>query len=621
MSETLLDTNITSPTQELPIESSTNTADDAGMIINNFSIMAATKNGSGSQTANGALLRAFFKMGIPVSGKNLFPSNIQGRPTWYTIRVNGDGFTARLDQSEIVVAMNPDTAIDDHLKTAPGGVFVYSEDIKIKLDRTDVSYYPIPAKKIVTALEKDPKLRTYAANMVYVGVLAWVLGMEIKEIEAALMFHFRGKEKPVKLNMAVVNAAIDYAQTNLTKTDKFKVVPMNKTQEFIMIDGNTAGALGAIYGGVSFVGWYPITPATSLADGLDAYLPKLRTDAVTGKPTYSIVQAEDELAALGMVLGAGWAGARSMTSTSGPGISLMAEFSGLGYFAEIPAVIWDVQRMGPATGLPTRVSQGDVLKTYYLGHGDSKHVVLLPGDVRECFEFGWRAFDIAEQLQTPIFVLSDLDLGMNQWMSLPFEYPTEPMKRGKVLNAEQIATAGGFARYKDVDGDGVGYRTLPGTDHPLAAYFTRGSGHNDKAQLSERSEDWEANMARLAVKFDTARNLVPAPIVQNADDANPAKIGIIYFGSTGPAVEEARFQLAEQGIATDTLRLRALPMNGAVTDFVKSHEKTYVIELNSDAQVCQLVRLHVPEAATTVLPLNHNDGLPMTAKWIVKNLK
>ena len=457
MSESLLDTNVTNisaPPKDIPIKSvATNTpAADAGLIVNNFSIMAATKNGSGSQTANGALLRAFFKMGIPVSGKNLFPSNIQGRPTWYTIRVNSDGFTAQLDQSEIVVAMNPDTAIDDHIKTASGGVFIYSEDIKIKLDRTDVSYYPIPAKKIVTALEKDPKLRTYAANMVYVGVLAWVLGMELKEIEAALMFHFRGKEKPVKLNMAVVNAAIDYAKQNLTKTDKFSVAPMNKTKDLIMIDGNTAGALGAIYGGVSFVGWYPITPATSLADGLDAYLPKLRMDAETGKPTYSIVQAEDELAALGMVLGAGWAGARSMTSTSGPGISLMAEFSGLGYFAEIPAVIWDVQRMGPATGLPTRVSQGDVMKTYYLGHGDSKHVVLLPGDVRECFEFGWRAFDIAERLQTPVFVLSRPGPGHEPVdVRRRSSTRTEPMDRGKVLSdAEQIVKALGhsFARYK-----------------------------------------------------------------------------------------------------------------------------------------------------------------------------
>jgi 2-oxoglutarate ferredoxin oxidoreductase subunit alpha len=591
-----------------------------GRNTNHFSIMAATKNGSGSQTANAALLRAFFKMGIPVSGKNLFPSNIQGRPTWYTIRVNAEGWTARRDHADIVIAMNAETALDDHAKVAPDGVFIYAEDIKIALDRPDVSYYPIPAKKIAGEIEKDPRLKTYAANMVYVGVLAWMLNIEVKEIESALMFHFKNKEKPVKLNMAVIDASIKYAQEKLVKKDRFAVQRMDKTKGLIMLDGNTAGALGAIYGGVSFVGWYPITPATSLADALDHYLPVLRKDA-DGKPTYSIVQAEDELAALGMVVGAGWAGARSMTSTSGPGISLMAEFSGYAYFAEIPAVIWDVQRMGPATGLPTRVSQGDVLKTYYLGHGDSKHVVLLPGNVYECFEFGWRAFDIAETLQTPVFVLSDLDIGMNQWMSKPFDYPTEPMNRGKVLSAEDVAKANGFARYKDEDGDGVGPRTLPGTDHPLAAYFTRGSGHDEKARLTEKSDEWVANMARLTRKFETARNIVPQPIIELYKEGETQDIGIIYYGSTMPAVDEGRHRLDEAGTKTDALRLRALPMNGVVTDFVKAHKKIYVIELNTDAQVCQLLRLHVPEEAAKILPLNDNDGLPLTAKWIVDNLK
>jgi 2-oxoglutarate ferredoxin oxidoreductase subunit alpha len=319
-----------------------------------------------------------------------------------------------------------------------------------------------------------------------------------------------------------------------------------------------------------------------------------------------------------MVLGAGWAGARAMTSTSGPGISLMAEFSGLGYFAEIPAVVWDIQRMGPATGLPTRVSQGDVLKTYWLGHGDTKHVVLLPGSVYECFEFGWRAFDIAERLQTPVFVLSDLDIGMNQWMSKPFDYPDTQMDRGKILTAEQVNAAKGFARYKDVDGDGIGWRTLPGTDHPLASYFTRGSGHNEKAQLSERSEDWEGNMDRLARKFETARKLVPTPVVDVMDGA---EIGIIGFGSTESAIEEARDILAQGGLNTSFLRLRALPMNDDVSLFVSQHKRVYVVELNSDAQVCQLVRLHTPEHATRVKPCNHNDGLPLTAKWLAHMIK
>jgi 2-oxoglutarate/2-oxoacid ferredoxin oxidoreductase subunit alpha len=587
-------------------------------IVNDFSITAATKNGSGSQTANLALLRALFKMGIPVSGKNLFPSNIQGRPTWYTIRTSKDGFIARRDTSEIVVALNPDSALEDHDKTASGGVFVYEESIKMPLQRNDISYYPIPAKKIAGELEKDPKLKTYSANMVYVGVLMWLLGIEEKEMEAALMFHFKGKQKPVDSNMKVIRSSIEWAKANLTKTDPFRVERIDKTSGLIMIDGNTAAALGAIYGGVSFVAWYPITPATSVADGLTDYLPKLRIDPETKTPTYAVVQSEDELAALGMVLGAGWAGARAMTSTSGPGISLMAEFSGLGYFAEIPAVIWDVQRMGPATGLPTRVSQGDLTKAYWLGHGDTKHVVLLPGDPNECFEMGWRAFDLAERLQTPVFVLSDLDIGMNQWMCKPFVYPTEDMDRGKVLTAEQVNEMKGFARYKDVDGDGIGWRTLPGTDHPLASYFTRGSGHNEKAQLSERSEDWEANMDRLTRKFDTARSIVPAPEIELVDGAEVALVG---FGSTTPTIEEARALLARKGVKTSFLRLRALPLNEKTHDFIAAHKRVYVVEMNTDSQLASLLKLHAPEYATRILRANNNSGLPISAAWLVKTIE
>jgi 2-oxoglutarate ferredoxin oxidoreductase subunit alpha len=587
-------------------------------IVNDFSITAATKNGSGSQTANLALLRALFKMGIPVSGKNLFPSNIQGRPTWYTIRTSGDGFIARRDESEIVVALNPDTALEDHDKTATGGAFIYEESIKMPLQRDDISYYPIPAKRIAAALEKDPKLKTYSANMVYVGVLMWLLGIEEREMEAALMHHFKGKQKPVDSNMKVVRTSIEWAQANLTKTDLYRVERIDKTKGLIMIDGNTAGALGAIYGGVNFVAWYPITPATSVADGITDYLPRLRIDSETKAPTYAVIQSEDELAALGMVLGAGWAGARSMTSTSGPGISLMAEFSGLGYFAEIPAVIWDVQRMGPATGLPTRVSQGDILKAYWLGHGDTKHVILLPGDPFECFEMGWRAFDLAERLQTPVFVLSDLDIGMNQWMCKPFEYPTEDMDRGKVLTAEQITEMKGFARYKDVDGDGIGWRTLPGTNHPLASYFTRGSGHNERAQLSERSEDWEHNMERLTRKFETARALVPAPQI---DIVEGADIGIICFGSTMPAVEETRELLARKGVKTSMLRLRALPMNQQVHDFIGAHKRTFVVEMNTDAQLASLLTLHAPEFATRLVRTNNNSGLPVSAAWLIKRIE
>lgn len=606
--------DLTAPANPNEPQAATSVPQD--IVINDFSITAATKNGSGSQTANIALLRALFKMGIPVSGKNLFPSNIQGRPTWYTIRVSKEGYTARRETTEIMIAINPDSLLEDHANVAPGGAFIYADDIKLPVSRTDITYYTIPVKEMAKANEPDPKLRTYIANMVYVGALAHLIGLDVKEIEAALMFHFKGKQKPVDSNMKVVRQAAQWAAEHLPNNFRFKVERMNKTAGMIMIDGNTAAGLGAIYGGVSFVGWYPITPATGVADTLNEYLPRLRVDPDTKKPTYAVVQAEDELAALGMVLGAGWAGARAMTSTSGPGISLMAEFAGLGYLAEIPAVIWDVQRMGPATGLPTRTSQGDVLKAYWLSHGDTKHVVLLPDSVYECFEFGWRAFDLAERLQTPVFVLSDLDIGMNQWMSKPFDYPEEPMDRGKVLSLERlIELKGQWARYKDVDGDGIAWRTLPGTDHPLAAYFTRGSGHNERANLSERPADWEGNMDRLALKFETARKLVPAPVV---DLNKEAEVGIISLGSTEPAIQEARVQLAAQGIATSFLRLRALPMNEDVTMFIAAHKRIYVVEMNSDAQVCQLVRLHSPADAAKVHAANHNDGLPLTAHWITE---
>lgn len=583
-------------------------------VVNMFSIMVATKNGSGSQTANTALLRALFKMGIPVSGKNLFPSNIQGLPTWYTIRISADGFTARRPLSEIVVALNPATAMDDYKEVEKGGVYMYADDIKIEMNRTDISHYPIPAKSIPQKFEKDPKLRGYAANMVYVGALAHLLGINLDDLRSALMFHFKNKPKPVESNMQIIQASAEWAAQNLTKSDPFKVEPLNKTDGLLMIDGNTAGALGAIYGGFTFCAWYPITPATSLADALNAYAPRLRMDAETNTPTYSIIQAEDELAALGMVIGAGWAGARAMTSTSGPGISLMSEFAGYGYYAEIPAVIWDVQRMGPSTGLPTRVSQGDVLGTYYLGHGDSKHVILFPADPAECFEYGWKAFDLAEHLQTPVFVLSDLDIGMNQWMSKPFEYPDQPMDRGKVLNAEQLDKLGGFARYKDVDGDGIGYRTLPGTAHPLAAYFTRGTGHTEKATYSEKPDDWMHNMARLDRKHETARTIVPQPVVDQVDGA---EIAIIAYGSAHPAVEETRWRLERNhGVKASYLRIKALPLANSIKEFVAAHKRIYVAELNTDAQMYQLLRLHVGDLQNKLVAANWGDGLPLTARWM-----
>jgi 2-oxoglutarate/2-oxoacid ferredoxin oxidoreductase subunit alpha len=395
-------------------------------VVNDFSITVGTANGSGSSTANNTLLRALFKMGIPVSGKNLFPSNIQGLPTWYTIRVSGDGFIARREEQEIVVAMNPGSFMQDLESVTPGGAFFYPDDIKLTINRDDISLYPMPVKQLVRADSEIPaNLRDLVANMVYVGVLAQMIGIDQEKIEMALKFHFKNKERPVSMNMRMVAAGAEWAAANLTKTDPFTLEPLDKTEGLIMTDGNTAAAIGAIYGGVQFAAWYPITPASSLAEALNEYLPQLRKTE-DGKNTFAVIQAEDELAAIGMCVGAGWSGLRAITSTSGPGMSLMTEYAGLAYFAEVPVVIWDIQRMGPSTGLPTRTSQGDLSYVANMGHGDIESLILLPGSINECFEFGWRAFDIAERIQAPVYVLSDLDFGMNQWMAEPFEYPDYP---------------------------------------------------------------------------------------------------------------------------------------------------------------------------------------------------
>jgi len=585
-------------------------------VINDFSIVAATVNGSGSQTSNLTLIRALFRMGIPVNGKNLFPSNISGLPTWYTIRVNKDGYIARKERAEILVAFNPQTAAEDIQALPPGGVCIYPAESKLPLVREDIVYYSVPVKPFVEATGADPKLREKFASMVYVGALAELLGIDRQEIRAALSQQFRGKEKVVDQNFQVIVSAADWVKENITKKDPYRVERMEATRGKILIDGNSAAALGAIFGGVTVAAWYPITPSTSLIEALQSYLPKLRTDK-DGNHTYAVVQAEDEMAALGIVLGAGWAGARAMTSTSGPGISLMTEFAGLGFFAEIPGVIWDIQRIGPSTGLPTRVSQGDVLKVYFLGHGDTRHVCLIPGTVAECFEFGYKAFDLAERLQTPVFVLSDLDLGMNLWMSDPFEYPSEPMDRGKVLSAEDLQRIGEFARYRDVDGDGIPYRTLPGTDHPLAAYFTRGSGHNEYAQYSERPDDWRRNMERLRRKHETARKLVPKPVMESWTGSD---VGIVSFGSVHHPVMEAIDLLAEKGLSTDYLRIRALPLEETLREFIRKHDRTYVIELNHDGQMANLICMEFPEVADKVISIAYCDGLPMTANYIANAL-
>lgn len=582
-------------------------------IVNDFSITTATVNGSGSQSANNTLLRAIHGMGVPVSGKNIFPSNIQGLPTWFTIRVSSEGYLGRCDQAEILVAMNRATIREDIQNLASGGICLYAVEDQIPIERDDVTFYPMPVNELVKQSGAESKLKPYVANMVYVGTLAYLLHIELNEIEAALSYNFDGKQKAIAMNYATAKAAYDWAESNLTKNDPFSIGRMSKTEGTFLMDGNCAAALGAIYGGVQFVAWYPITPSTSIVDNLSEYLPKLRRET-DSKATYAIVQAEDELAVIGMVVGAGWAGARAMTATSGPGLSLMTEFVGYAYFAEIPAVIWDVQRMGPSTGLPTRVAQDDILTAYTLGHGDGRQVCLLPGSVTECFEFGCTALDLAERLQTPVIVLSDLDLGMNLWPTKPFEYPAKPLDRGKVLSAEDLTRLQGeWKRYADVDGDGICYRTLPGTNHPAAAYFTRGTGHNEAAAYSERSEDWSSNLIRLAKKHDFARTIVPAPIVELVSGV---QVGLISYGTNDPALREARDLLHAAGIPSSYLRLRALPLESGLAEFIRKHQRVYVVENNLDGQMHSLIQLHAPADAGRVISIAKCDGLPLTARWI-----
>jgi 2-oxoglutarate ferredoxin oxidoreductase subunit alpha len=590
-------------------------ADEREPIVNDFQIIVATVNGTGSQTANTVLLRALFRMGIPVNGKNIFPSNIQGLPTWFTIRLSQAGYVARRETSELLVAMNQDTIADDIQNLPPGGACFYPQEWQIDQSRSDVVYYPIPVKEIVSNSDIPKNLQDYVANMSYVGALAALLNIDLDEIEAALNFHFAGKPKPVNLNMTIVRATYEWAMDNLPKADSFRVERMEGNRGWLLLDGNSAAALGAVFGGVSFVAWYPITPSTSLIDALREYLRGLRLDPETGKATYAVVQAEDELAAIGMIVGAGWAGARSMTATSGPGISLMSEYAGLAYFAEVPCVVWDIQRVGPSTGLPTRTSQGDVMSTYRLGHGDSKHPVLLPGSLSECFEFGWRALDLAERLQTLVFVLSDLDLGMNLWMSEAFKYPDQPLDRGKVLTADDLNRLESWGRYRDVDGDGIPYRTLPGTDHPKAAYFTRGTGHNEDAHYSELPEDWAANAARLNRKFDTARALVPQPLIEETEGA---QFGMIAYGSTDPAVREGRDRLKQKGILLDYLRLRALPAGETTHRFIEKYPRIYVFENNTDGQMAQILRMEYPDLAPRIISLAYLDGMPLTARRLTE---
>src|SRR5712692_5732691 len=587
-------------------------------VVNNMSIQVATVNGSGSQSSNTVLLRSIFQMGVPVSGKNLFPSNIAGLPTWYTIRANKDGYVARKKEIDFLVAMNLETARADVMSLAPGAAVLYDEPLNLGSLRDDLVFYSVPFDKLVAPVCPEAKLRKLVKNMIYVGVVARLLDIEMAEVEIAIRRQFAKKVKAANLNMAAVQAGFDYATASLTKHDPYRIQRMDKNHGKIIIDGNAASALGCVFAGVTVLSWYPITPSSSLAESMIEYLKRFRIGP-DGKATFAVVQAEDELAAIGMVIGAGWAGARAMTTTSGPGISLMSEFAGLSYYGEIPAVVWDIQRVGPSTGLPTRTSQGDLLSTAFLSHGDTKHIMLFPSSPHECFEMAMDAFNLAEKFQTLVFVLSDLDLGMNNWMSDPFPYPEKPIKRGKVLTKEDLEKLGSFSRYKDIDGDGVGYRTLPGTDHPAAAYFARGSGHNQKGQYSERPDDFERNMERINKKFETARSFVPRPdVVANGK----SKIGIIAFGTTHWAITESRDQLRnEHKLETDYPRLKSYPFTREVHDFIEQHDRLYVVEQNRDGQMATLLKLDIkPELTPRLRSICHIHGLPIDARSVTDEL-
>jgi 2-oxoglutarate/2-oxoacid ferredoxin oxidoreductase subunit alpha len=581
--------------------------------INDFALKLANVNGTGSASANGLLMQAIFRMGIPVSGKNLFPSNIAGLPTWYTIRANKRGYIARKKEIDFLVAMNPETAREDVLTLEPGAAVVYDEPLNLSGLRTDLTFYPVPFDKLVAAVCPDAKLRRLVRNMIYDGVVSYLLDIELGEMETALNRQLGRKQKALALNLAALKAGFDFAQATFPVKAPLRAERMNATAGKILIEGNAAAAIGCLMAGVTVVAWYPITPSSSLCESLIDLLRKYRMDPKTGQATFAVVQAEDEIAALGMVIGASWAGARAMTSTSGPGISLMGEFTGLGYYAEIPAVIFDIQRVGPSTGLPTRTAQGDILTTAVLSHGDTRHPLLLPSSVHECYEMAIDAFDLAERLQTPVFVMSDLDLGMNMWMSEPFAYPDRALDRGKVLDAAALRQVGEWGRYKDVDGDAIPWRTLPGTDMP--AYFTRGSGHNEKGQYSERADDYERNMDRLGRKFKTAAALVPAPEV---DEPAGARVGLIAYGTSHWALIETRDQLRQEaGLETSYLRLRAYPFTTALEQFIDRHDRVYVIEQNRDAQMAALMRMDLDPARLAKLrSVLHYNGLPIDARSV-----
>ena len=589
--------------------------------INDFTLKLANVNGTGSASANGLLMKSFFRMGIPVAGKNYFPSNIQGLPTWYEIRVSRDGHRARSGNVDLMVAMNAQTYAKDLAEVSPGGYLLYDSTWPRShaLARENVTVLGAPFAQLCNEAFDGVRTRILMKNMVYVGAIAALLDIDMAVIRQLAEDNFGKKPGLVEANMQAIQLGRDYALEHFECPLPFRVQAMQATDGMVMMDGNTTAGLGCVYAGATVGAWYPITPSTSLMDAYRSFCARFRADPDTRERRYCVVQAEDELAAIGMVLGAGWAGARAFTPTSGPGISLMSEFIGFGYFTEIPAVIFDVQRVGPSTGLPTRTQQGDILLAAYASHGDTRHPVLFPADPTECFEMAVQAFDLAERLQTPVFVLSDLDIGMNDWMcQAPSWDDGYTPDRGKVLSAAELERIEKFRRYADVDGDGIPWRSLPGV-HPRGAYFTRGSGHNEAAGYTEDAGDYERLMERLKRKFATAATLVPAPLLQRA--GKKAAVGLVSVGSCDDAVTEARARLQAEGIHSDYLRIRAFPFNADVQAFLDAHERIFIIEQNRDAQLRTLLVNECSVDGRRLESILHFDGLPMAAGPLVEAVR
>ncbi|HRF13106.1 MAG TPA: 2-oxoacid:acceptor oxidoreductase subunit alpha [Candidatus Accumulibacter phosphatis] len=588
--------------------------------VNDFVVKFANINGSGSASANELVARAILRMGVPVSPRNIFPSNIQGLPTWFEVRVTEHGYLGRRGGVDMMVAMNPQTWDQDVREIDPGGYLFYdsSKPLPRAKFRDDIHVRGMPLTEICNQAYSDARERQLFKNIIYVGALTALLDIDPAEIEKLFGEQYKGKEKLLDSNIQALKLGIDYGHTHL-KPIAIKVERRDCVGDRIFVDGNHAAALGCIYGGATVCAWYPITPSSSVAEAFQRYAQKLRVDPETGAHRYSIVQAEDELASIGMVIGAGWNGARSFTATSGPGISLMSEFIGLAYFAEIPAVLINVQRGGPSTGMPTRTQQADVLACAYASHGDTRHVLLFPEDPYECFEMSAQALDLAERLQTPVFVMSDLDIGMNQRLCRPFTWDdSRSYDRGKVMTREALDAGADFGRYLDVDGDGIPYRTYPGTHPTKGGYFTRGTTKNAYAGYSEAGADYIYNMQRLRQKFETAKSLLPLPVLCAA--RYPARFAALFYGSTGPAMQEALDTLAEQGIYINALRIRAFPFQNEIADFIASHSKVFVFEQNFDGQLTTLLVNEAGVNPANLIPVLHYDGTPITARFITQEI-